>query len=313
MSEFVENNYGKVGVLMGGDSSEREISLKSGNAVLSSLITSGVDACGIDAGADLLEKLIENEVERVFIILHGRNGEDGKVQGVMESIGMPYTGSGVYSSRLAMDKIACKKVWQAKGLSTPEFEVLSETTDWDEVIGRLGIAFVKPVNEGSSIGIAKAKNSSELKLAYENASQYDSVVLAEKWINGPEFTVAILGDKTLPPIELRTENEFYDFEAKYEAEDTQYICPCDLDDVKESEIRSLSKQAYEVIECFGWARVDLMQDLSGKFWLLEINTIPGMTDHSLVPMAAKQAGLSYEQLVLEILRSSKVEKGMSDD
>ena len=301
-------SFGKVAVLMGGTSAERGISLLSGAAVLKSLLDSGVDACGIDVGQNIFVELQEKAIDRVFIMLHGRNGEDGKMQAAMELIGMPYTGSGVLASALAMDKVRCKQLWRALGLNTPNFVVLTENTDWQAVINKLGTSFVKPVKEGSSIGIGKASSVEELKQAYENARQYDNDVIAEQWIDGPEYTVAILGDLTLPVIELKTKHEFYDYDAKYEAQDTEYICPCDLNATKKDEIQSLSKTAFDVLGCYGWGRVDLMQDKAGEFWLLDLNTIPGMTDHSLVPMAAKHTGFDFDALVLSILSSSNLDR-----
>ncbi|MDC0598581.1 D-alanine--D-alanine ligase [Gammaproteobacteria bacterium] len=301
----MNKSFGRVAVLMGGESAEREISLLGGAAVLKSLQRSGIDAVGIDAEINFLEVLKQKNISHVFIMLHGKNGEDGKVQQQMEIAGIPYTGSGVTSSALAMDKILCKELWQKNALSTPDFVVLDEKSDWDAVLARLGTSFVKPVKEGSSIGIGMVRTSAELQQAYQIAKEYDSVVMAEKWIDGPEYTVAILGDKILPVIELKTVNEFYDYEAKYEVDTTQYLCPCDLSEADNIEISSLSKQAYDMVGCTGWGRVDVMRDGAGKFWLLEVNTIPGMTDHSLVPMAAKEAGIDFDSLVLEILASSK--------
>lgn len=300
--------FGKVAVLMGGNSAEREISLLSGNAVLNSLHNRRVDVIAIDADKNLITELTDHDIERVFICLHGKNGEDGKVQAVMELINMPYTGSGVLSSALAMDKIRCKQLWMAQKLDTPEFVVLNENVDWQGVIEDLGTVFVKPVNEGSSKGISKVSSATELLKAYQEALHYDSAVIAEQSINGAEYVVTILGERALPVIEIRTENEFYDYEAKYESDDTQYLCPCDLDDEKTDEIKELAWKAYRSIGCYGWGRIDIMQDKAGRFWLLEVNTVPGMTDHSLVPMAAKEAGINFDELVIEILQSSNVDR-----
>lgn len=300
----MSESYGKVAVLMGGASTEREISLKGGAAVLESLLRSGVDAIGLDVGVDILDKLTQHNVQRVFIMLHGRDGEDGRLQSAMEKVGVAYTGSGIYSSELTMDKISCKHMWQEKKLSTPDFYVLNDESDWDAVIADLGTAFVKPVNEGSSIGIGKASTSVELYKAYEVAKKFDPLVIAERWVDGPEYTVGILGKDVLPTIELRTKNEFYDYEAKYESDETQYICPAELSEEKKIELEQLSIKAFEALECYGWGRVDVMQDGDGKFWLLEVNTVPGMTKNSLVPMAAKAAGIDFDSLVMEIMLSS---------
>ena len=299
------NEFGKVAVLMGGDSAEREISLMSGQAVLESLLRSGVDAVGVDEiDRTLLKRLHEENFDRVFIILHGRKGEDGKVQGAMELMNLPYTGSGVLASALAMDKVLCKRLWQNLGLNTPSFVELDKQTNWQEVIDTLGTVFVKPVKEGSSIGISKAESPEALAKAYSDARQYDDVVIAEQFIDGPEYTVAILGDKVLPVVGMQAENEFYDYEAKYFSEETRYFCPCDLDEQTEAELGTFAKQAYEAVGCAGWGRVDVMRDGNGKFWLLEVNTIPGMTGHSLVPMAANEAGINFDALVLDILSST---------
>ena len=300
----LREKYGKVAVLMGGDSAERGISLLSGGAVLRALLDSGVDAVGMDAGAGLLRQLQEQGIERVFIMLHGRMGEDGKVQAALEWLGLPYTGSGVLASALAMDKVRCKKVWLADGLPTPPFALLDENSDWEAVIARLGTVFVKPVREGSSIGIARAADAGELQRAWEQARRYDRDVLAERWIQGPEFSVSILGERVLPAIELRAASEFYDFKAKYESNETRYVCPAELDAQRTAQLQALSLKAYRAAGCSGWGRVDVMQDAGGDFWLLEVNTVPGMTDHSLVPMAARAAGMSFNELVLAILDSS---------
>lgn len=296
--------FGRVAVVMGGTSAEREVSLLSGAAVLKGLQNAGVDAVGIDADSTLLQKLRDERVERVFIILHGRDGEDGKLQGALEWMGLPYTGSGVLASALAMDKVRTKLVWQRLGISTPEFTQLKPDSDFAAVLRQLGPCFVKPVNEGSSIGIGGANTLDELQTAFRRAYAYDTDVLAESWIKGREYSVAVLGDQVLPPIELRTQNAFYDYEAKYLSDDTQYICPAELDAAATRHLQDLVLTAYRAVGCHGWGRVDVMRDGNGRFWLLEVNTAPGMTSHSLVPMAAKAAGISFEQLVLRILQSS---------
>ena len=302
--------YGKVAVLMGGDSAEREISLLSGRAVLASLQRSGVDATGIDiTGRALPQELKDKAFDRVMIMLHGRYGEDGKVQGELDALGIPYTGSGVSASALAMDKIGTKQVWLGHGLNTPAFTVLSENTDWQSVIDELGTVFVKPVNEGSSIGISPADTAEALQAAFDKARQFDDKVIAERFIDGPEYTIAILGDRVLPVVGMKAASAFYDYEAKYFSDATRYFCPSDLDAADEKALGDMAKRAYDAIGCTGWGRVDAMRDKKGEFWLLEVNTVPGMTDHSLVPMAAKAAGIDFDALVLEILDSSIVGRG----
>ncbi len=296
--------YGRVAVVMGGRSAERDISLLSGTAVLNALQRSGVDVIGIDADSKLLQTLRDEKVQRVFIMLHGRDGEDGKLQGALEWLGLPYTGSGVLASALAMDKIRSKLIWQRLGLSTPDFVQLDEHANFAAVLAELGPCFVKPVSEGSSIGIGGATTLDELRYAWQKASVYDSVVLAERWVRGNEYTVAILDDEVLPVVEMQTSNAFYDYEAKYLSETTRYICPSELDARATVELQQLALAAYKAVGCSGWGRVDAMRDADGRFWLLEVNTAPGMTGHSLVPMAAAAAGLSFEQLVLRILDGS---------
>jgi D-alanine-D-alanine ligase len=296
--------YGRVAVVMGGRSAEREISLISGKAVLESLLRSGVNAYGIDADSTLLQQLQKDKPDRVFIMLHGRDGEDGKLQGALEWLGIPYTGSGVLASAIAMDKIRSKLLWLQLGLSTADFVELKEDSDFAEVLEKLGPCFVKPVCEGSSIGIGGAETVAELQAAWRKASQFDSTVLAERWIRGREFTVTILDDVALPVIELESANKFYDFEAKYVSNETRYLCPAPLTDEQTRGIQQLALAAYRSLGCSGWGRADVMQDSAGRFWLLEVNTAPGMTSHSLVPMSAKVAGLDFDALVLRILHTS---------
>ena len=307
--KLVAEACGKVAVLMGGSSAEREISLLSGKAVLDSLLRSGVDAHAVDpAEQNIFEALGKNQFNRAMIMLHGRTGEDGKVQGALELMQLPYTGSGVLASALAMDKVLCKRLWQNLGLNTPAFTVLDAESDWQSVIDELGTVFVKPVKEGSSIGISRAQDVEELEASYALAAQYDDVVIAEQFIDGPEYTVAILDGKTLPSVGMLASGQFYDYDAKYFSDETQYSCPSDLDAQAEEALGSLALQAYEAVGCSGWGRVDVMRDAQGNFWLLEVNTVPGMTDHSLVPMAAKAAGIEFDDLVLEILGSSKIRR-----
>ncbi|MES2605967.1 MAG: D-alanine--D-alanine ligase [Pseudomonadota bacterium] len=296
--------YGRVAVVMGGKSAEREISLISGKAVLESLLRSGINAYGIDADSTLLQQLQQDRPDRVFIMLHGRDGEDGKLQGALEWLGIPYTGSGVLASAVAMDKIRSKLLWLQLGLSTADFVELKADSDFAAVLKKLGPCFVKPVCEGSSIGIGGAETTAQLQSAWRHASQYDTTVLAEQWIRGREFTVTILDDEALPVIELESSNAFYDFEAKYVSNETRYHCPAALTPEQTAEIQQLALDAYRSLGCTGWGRADVMQDKAGRFWLLEVNTAPGMTSHSLVPMAAKVAGLDFDALVLRILQTS---------
>lgn len=308
----LHTRYGKVAVVMGGRSAERDISLLSGTAVLNALQRSGVDVIGIDADSKLLQTLRDEKVQRVFIMLHGRDGEDGKLQGALEWLGIPYTGSGVLASALAMDKIRSKLIWQRLGLSTPDFVKLNAQSNFAAVLAELGPCFVKPVSEGSSIGIGGASTLDELQYAWQKASVYDSVVLAERWIRGPEYTVAILDDEVLPIVEMQTGNAFYDYEAKYLSDATRYICPSELDAHASAQLQELALAAYKAVGCSGWGRVDVMRDADGHFWLLEVNTTPGMTGHSLVPMAAAAAGISFDQLVLRILDGSLQQRADAD-
>lgn len=297
--------FGRVAVLFGGRSAEREVSLKSGAAVLAALQDAGVDAFGIDVGADLLQRLAAERIDRAFIVLHGRGGEDGSMQGLLECLNIPYTGSGVLASALAMDKLRTKQVWQSLGLSTPRHATLASVADCEAAAAALGFPLiVKPAHEGSSIGMAKVGNLDELVAAWRAAGTYDSQVLVEQWISGPEFTVAMLRGEVLPPIRLGTSHSFYDYDAKYRADDTRYQIPCGLEADKEHELKTLVARACEAVGVRGWARADVMQDDDGQFWLLEVNTVPGMTDHSLVPMAARAAGLDFQSLVLAILADS---------
>lgn len=309
-SQLPVSAFGRVAVLFGGKSAEREVSLKSGNAVLQALQAAGVDAFGIDVGDDFLQRLVAEKIDRAFIVLHGRGGEDGSMQGLLECAGIPYTGSGILASALAMDKLRTKQVWQSLGLPTPRHAALASAADCQAAASELGFPLiVKPAHEGSSIGMAKVATLDELIAAWQDASQYDSQVLVEQWIHGPEFTIATLRGQVLPPIGLGTPHSFYDYDAKYLANDTQYRIPCGLDAAKEEELKALTARACEAVGTQGWARVDVMQDADGKFWLLEVNTVPGMTDHSLVPMAARVAGLDFQQLVLAILADSLEARG----
>lgn len=294
--------FGQVAVLYGGTSAEREISLRSGNAVINALLEAGVAIVPVDIGSDPLRQLQQLRVDRAFIALHGAGGEDGKIQALLEWLNLPYTGSGIAASALCMDKLRTKQLWRGVGLSTPDYRVLSESTDWTATIGELGgTAMVKPCHEGSSIGMAKVNSAADLERAFVNAAKYDSVVLAERYIQGAEYTVAVLDQIALPPIKLETNHQFYDFSAKYQADDTRYICPCGLPEQQEIRLKELALSAFNAVGASGWGRVDIMADAQGEFYLLELNTVPGMTDHSLVPMAAKAAGYSFNELVLAIL------------
>ena len=296
------SGFGKVAVLQGGRSAERAVSLKSGSMVLAALREKGVDAHAFDPAERPMDVLAQEGFARAFIALHGRFGEDGTVQGALELLGIPYTGSGVMASALAMDKWRTKLVWQSCAVSTPRYELLHADGNFAAVAGRLGLpVMVKPANEGSSLGMSKVRTAAALAEAYTLAARHDALVIAEQFIDGVELTAGILGRDTLPLIRLETPRDFYDYEAKYVADDTRYIIPCGLPAAAEATIRAEALRAFDALGCRGWGRVDVMLDRAGKPYFLEINTAPGMTDHSLVPMAARHAGLSYEDLCLRIL------------
>jgi D-alanine-D-alanine ligase len=294
-------DVGRVAVLAGGSSAEREVSLNSGNAVLGALRSLGVDAELLDPSLNNIHQLRDFEV--CFIALHGRGGEDGVIQGVLEFLQVPYTGSGVMASAIGMDKVKTKMIWQAAGLPIPQGYVAGQS---DKVLPFP--LMVKPAHEGSSIGMCKVDNAEQLADAITQANKYDADVLVEQWIAGGEFTVAILNGEALPAIRLETPNSFYDYEAKYKADTTRYLCPCGLSAEKEQELKALALEAFHLVGCSDWGRVDVMQDEQGNFYLLEVNTVPGMTDHSLVPMAAQAAGLSFAELVGDILLDARAEK-----
>jgi len=296
----------RIAVLMGGASAEREVSLRSGKAVLNALLSRGVNATGIDVDDSLVERLRAEGITRVFNVLHGRGGEDGQLQGLLSMLGIPCTGSGVLGSALAMDKVKSKQLWQGLGLSTPAFHLLDEYADWEAIAADCGELVVKPVHEGSSLGMTMVSGPEELKAAWEKARQFDARVMAEKRIRGREFTVCILHGEALPAIELGTDREFFDFEAKYIRDDTRYYCPADISDSEWNDLRQLSLAAFNALDCSGWGRVDVMRDEQGRFYLLEVNTAPGMTDHSLIPIAAEQLGMDFAELVLNILYGGNV-------
>ncbi len=306
----MNGNFGRVGVLYGGRSAEREVSLMSGHGVHEALRSVGIDAHLFDTGRYTLVDLIGAGFDRVFIALHGRYGEDGTLQGALELLNLPYTGSGPLGSSLAMDKIMTKKVWLQHQLPTPAFAVLTADSDLERVAGEIGLPLiVKPPHEGSTLGVTKVDGLAELRRAYELAAQYDEEVLAEQFIEGRELTVAILGKgksaRALPIIEIVAPDGNYDYEHKYVSNDTQYICPAQLDASLTESILRIAEQAYVALSCEGWGRADFMLDAAGKPWLLEMNTSPGMTTHSLVPMGAKAAGMTYAELCVAILSTAR--------
>lgn len=299
------NKFGKVGVLYGGNSSEREISLLTGTAIFKALNNQGVDAVAIDVNEHQVELISAANIDRAFIALHGQGGEDGTLQATLEDLGIPYTGSGVMASALAMDKLRCKQLWKDMGLPTTDFASLNQDTNWQHTVDMLGgCVVVKPACEGSSVGMSIAESAEQLKQAWELACQYDTKVLAEPRLMGEEYTVALLGDQALPSIRIQANATFYDYEAKYLSNKTEYFCPSGLDSQREEELAQLCINAFKSIDGKGWGRVDVMTDLNGEFYVLEVNTVPGMTDHSLVPMAGKAAGMDFQALVLAILEES---------
>jgi D-alanine-D-alanine ligase len=303
--KYMRKDFGKVAVLLGGRSGEREVSLNSGGAVLAALQRNGVDAHAFDPAGQPLQALAG--FDRVFIALHGRYGEDGTIQGALELMDIPYTGSGVMASSVGMDKWRTKLLWRSAGIATPDFALVDASSDFIAIENKLGLPlFVKPANEGSSIGISKVKQAGALRAAYELAAKSDPLVIAEQFVGGGEYTVGILAETALPIIRIVPATEFYDYDAKYLRDDTQYLCPCGLPQAKEQQIRAEALQAFKVVGGSGWGRVDFLMDEAGNHYFLEVNTSPGMTDHSLVPMAARAAGISFDELVLQILETAHV-------
>jgi D-alanine-D-alanine ligase len=299
--------FGKVAVLFGGTSAEREVSLNSGRAVLAALQGVGVDAHAFDPAESPIADL--QGFDRAFIVLHGRGGEDGQIQGLLEWMKLPYTGSGVLASALGMDKARTKQLWRGCDLPTANYHLLDAQTDFTQVAAELGLpVIIKPVHEGSSIGMSKVSTLAEFEPAYRMAAQHDAVVMAERWITGREFTCVILNGQALPVIRLQPPQDaaFYDYQAKYLRNDTTYGIPCGLSAEEEATLQGLALRAFNAVGAIGWGRIDAMQDQDGNFWLLEVNTVPGMTDHSLVPMAAAATGLSFADLCLTILSQTLV-------
>jgi D-alanine-D-alanine ligase len=297
------NQFGKVAVLMGGWSAEREVSLKSGNAVLQALKNKGVDAHGVDADRDIIKNL--EGYDRAFNILHGRGGEDGVIQGMLEILQVPCTGSGVLGSALSMDKLLTKQLWRGIGLQTPECQILETEKDCQLAIEKMGLPLmIKPVLEGSSIGMSKVTQAEDIVPAWRMAKECGGIIIAEKFVHGKEYTAAIIDGRVLPMIRLEIARDFYDYKAKYENTGTQYHCPCGLPESQEKELAEIMLKAFDSVQAKGWGRVDFMLDEQSNYWLIEVNTVPGMTDHSLVPMAAKQAGMCFEDLVINILKET---------
>lgn len=305
MSATEMKKYGKVAVLMGGTSGEREISLSSGAAVLNALINSGVDAHGVDVDKNIFSVIQNNKFDRAFIALHGCGGEDGSMQGGLEMLKLPYTGSNVMASSICMNKVMTKKLWATAGVQSPRFMSIDEAVDYQQVEMTLDTPFVvKPSLEGSSLGIHKVSNEQEFEIAKKDALKFQGSLMAEQWVDGSEYTVAILNGVALPVIKLETSHDFYDYSAKYQANDTQYIVPCGLNEIEENALKAEALNAFNATCATGWGRVDVMIDHDNQCWFLEVNTVPGMTDHSLVPMAAANAGIGFDQLALQILDTS---------
>ena len=299
------SKFGKVAVLLGGKSAEREVSLDSGKAVLEALVRSGVNAEAFDPQQRSVTELVA--YDRAFIVLHGRGGEDGQIQGTLEWLNIPYTGTGVQGSAIGMDKVKTKQVWQGSELPTAPYRIVSKDSDLQEIVDSIGLPFIiKPVHEGSSIGMSKVEKIEDFATAIEKATQHDAIVMAEKWITGREFTISFLNGQPLPVIRLQPPADvaFYDYEAKYQRNDVQYGIPCGLSENEEKSLQALCLRAFQAVGAEGWGRIDAMQDEQGNFWLLEVNTVPGMTSHSLVPKAAQAVGYSFDELCLAILEQT---------
>ena len=299
------SKFGKVAVLLGGKSAEREVSLDSGKAVLEALLRSGVNAEGFDPQERSVTELVD--YDRAFIVLHGRGGEDGQIQGALEWMNIPYTGTGVQGSAIGMDKVKTKQIWQGSDLPTAPYRIIGKDADFKEVIESLGLPLIiKPVHEGSSVGMSKVEKAEDLAAALEKATQHDAIVMAEKWITGREFTISFLNGQPLPVIRLQPPADvaFYDYEAKYNRNDVEYGIPCGLTEAEEKQLQEISLRAFQAVGASGWGRIDAMQDEQGKFWLLEVNTVPGMTSHSLVPKAANAVGYSFDELCVAILEQT---------
>jgi len=304
-SDKIIEHAGRVAVLMGGYSDEREISINSGQAIFCALRDAGVDAVEIDWDGSLESVFVDSTIDRYFIALHGRGGEDGHVQAALELKGLPYTGTRVLGCSLSMDKSRAKLALLGAGVRTPPFKLIGENTDGDHIIEELGLPLmIKPAREGSSLGARKIKTAIEFDAAFRNARQFDNRVLAERWIEGCDYTLAIVENSAFPLIKIETPHDIYDYEAKYLADTTQYICPCGLAVDEERRAAELGLNVFNILDGYGWGRVDFMRDEDGTMWVIELNTVPGMTDHSLVPMAARSAGVTFEELVLSILASS---------
>ena len=299
------SKFGKVAVLLGGKSAEREVSLDSGTAVLEALVRSGINAEAFDPQERSVTELVN--YDRAFIVLHGRGGEDGQIQGVMEWLNVPYTGTGVQGSAIGMDKVKTKQVWQGSELPTAPYRIVTKDSDATEIVNALGLPLIiKPVHEGSSIGMSKVEKIEDFAEAIAKATEHDAVVMAEKWITGREYTIVVLNGQALPVIRLEPPQDvaFYDYEAKYQRNDVQYGIPCGLTEAEEQQLKALSLRAFQAVGASGWGRIDAMQDEQGNFWLLEVNTVPGMTSHSLVPKAAAAVGYSFDELCVAILEQT---------
>ncbi|APX61588.1 D-alanine--D-alanine ligase [Acinetobacter schindleri] len=299
------SKFGKVAVLLGGKSAEREVSLDSGTAVLEALLRSGVNAEGFDPQERSITEL--TAYDRAFIVLHGRGGEDGQIQGALEWLNIPYTGTGVQGSAIGMDKVKTKQVWQGSELPTAPYRIVTKDSNAEEIVAALGLPLIiKPVHEGSSIGMSKVEKIEDFATAIAKATEHDAIVMAEKWITGREFTIVLLNGQALPVIRLQPPEDvaFYDYEAKYNRNDVQYGIPCGLSETEEKELQALALRAFQAVGASGWGRIDAMQDQDGKFWLLEVNTVPGMTSHSLVPKAAAAVGYTFEALCVAILEQT---------